>query len=192
MKLLTALLPFLAVLALTACGITYMGGGRSFATADEAMAAGRSLTDELVANVEPLPSPIGGPVVIVLPTRDHAERVARLEFPNIEEELIKFLADGSVLDWRVDARLIERRNIFEEVRIVLAETPEGVDVPPNGYLIWIEGRSFRTRFRHIVAAGKRQTTEIKAETGGARDNIEKMRRLFDAIEEFVKTHRPAG
>ncbi len=69
MKLLTALLPFLAVLALTACGITYMGGGRSFATADEAMAAGRSLTDELVANVEPLPSPIGGPVVIVLPSQ---------------------------------------------------------------------------------------------------------------------------
>ena len=67
-----------------------------------------------------------------------------------------------------------------------------VDIPPNGYLIWIEGWSFRTKFRHIVAAGKRQTTEIKAETGGARDNIEKMRRLFDAIEEFVKTHRPAG
>ena len=121
MKLLTALFPFLAALALAACGIKYTVDGRPFATADEALAYVESTlveVDEQIAKIEPLPSPIGGPVVIVLPTRDHGERLARLEFPNREEEWIKFLAGGHVLFWPFEARAIERRNIFEKVRIM--------------------------------------------------------------------------
>ncbi len=189
MKLLTALLPFLAVLALAACGVRYTVDGRSFATADEALAYIQSTTmvevDEFIAKIEPLPSPTGGPVVIVLPTRDHGKRLARLEFPNREEEWIKFLSGAQFLAWPYEARMIERRNIFEEVRIVWAETPEGVDVPPNGYLIWRELRSLTTKFWHIVAAGERQTTEIMRKGTGEADG-------FGAIEDFVKTHRPAG
>ena len=183
-----ALLLLPAVLALAACGVRYTVDGRSFATADEALAYIQSTmdeVDELIAKIEPLPSPTGGPVVIVLPTRDHGKRLARLEFPNREEEWIKFLAGGLFLFWPFEARMIERRNIFEEVRIVWAETPEGVDVPPNGYLIWRELRSLTTKFWHIVAAGELQTTEIKLEVTELPD-------FLGEIEDFVKTHRPAA
>ncbi len=192
MRVSKALLLLPAVLWLSACGIYYETGGRQFSNPEDALSYRQGQFDQALAAIKPLDTSIAGPAVIVLPTRDHLAKMVREERPELKPIQVDYMADGYNLAVALFARLIERRKIFTELKVVRAQSPDGVDVPSGGYLLWYK----RPRW-HILAAGEPQTTELKPEPDAtpAVDGASKKNRLgrifLGAIEHFIETHPAA-
>lgn len=156
----------------------------------------RDLFDKkMVAPVHPLPSPVGGSVLIVQPPQTYLESMIRADDPYADAALINLAARISASFFDAFAEMIERRNIFEDVTVTPAPTPAGIDTPADGYLIWQEVRNTSDMYIHIVAAGESETTNVRdlidpAEIPKHEDLEDRPDLFMGAIEEFARTHRP--
>ncbi len=190
-----------AALAVAGCTTTYgyqLGWTtRTFDNPKEGIAWVRSELDRTVARVKPLPSPIGGPSVIIVPTRDLLVRVVGAEFPHQMNPDWAYRISYPPFAQRVEmlemnylmlARAAQRRNIFTHLRIVRADSPKGISSPPGGYLIWIKRRVREKWSTEMIAAGETRWTELKPKPVPS-GTSELLRAAHDAIEEFVKSHR---
>jgi hypothetical protein len=200
MKLIIAPIVALAVASCTTYGYGVKGSGfQTFDNPEEGMAWVRSESDRTIARTKPLASPIGGPSVIIVPSRDLLARVVRVEFRHQRNPDWTYRISNPPFAQRVEmlelsylmfARAAQRRNIFTRLRIVRADSPKGISSPRGGYLIWIKKRVRENWSTQMLAAGETGWTELKPKpvpsVGG-----EELRALSDAIEEFVKSHRPA-
>lgn len=180
--------------ALAGCSHTdYVLGGRTFHSYEEARAYVRTTYDQWVAEVQPLPAPIAGPAIVIVPTRAQWEADARRDFPWMNDQEIKNAVELTVGD-QYSFRVIERRNIFESARLVEAESADGTEVPPHGYLILHEMRQAGKHTgtdMHIIASGEAGWTKI-FDGGQIVDPKEATPRLLQAIEDYVKAHPAAG
>ena len=179
-----------AFAAIAACSHADYGvNGQRFHSYEEARAQVRAFNEQQLAEIQPLPAPIAGPATVVYPTRGELENAAREDFPYMSDQEVQQFVELQVGD-KLWARVIERRNIFESVRPVEAESPDGISVPPHGYLIWYEPRhvgKHRGTDVHIAASGEAQRTKI---FDGSRpvDPKEYTPRLLQAIEDYVRAH----
>ena len=191
----------LAVAGCTTPTYSYSMGSvwRPFDNPKEGIAWVRSEFDRIVARVKPLPSPIGGPSVIIVPTRDLLVRVLRVEFRHqmnpdwtyrISNPPFAHRVEMLELNYLMLARAAQRRNIFTRLRIVRADSPKGISNFRGGYLIWIKKRVRENWSTQIIAAGETRWTELKPKPVPSVPG-EKLRALSDVIEEYVKSHRPA-
>jgi hypothetical protein len=179
-----------ALAGLAACSHADYGvGGQRFHSYEDARAHVRAFNEQQLAEIQPLPAPIAGPATVVFPTRGQLENAAREDFPYMSDREVQQFVELQVGD-RLWARSIERRNIFESVRPMEAQSPDGIPMQPNGYLIWYEpvhvGKHRGTDV-HIVASGQAQRTKI---FDGSRpvDPKEYASRLLQAIEDYVRAH----
>ena len=187
--------PFLALvvsLGFAGCGPPgYQIHGHSFHSFEDAAAYVRAKNEELYANVQPLPALIAGPALVIVPTRIQIERAARVAAPIWDDRQIQQFVELSV-PYNYSYRIIERRNIFQSVQHIEAESPEGVEVPHHGYLIWYEWRTVGYGADvHIVAAGEAQRTMIQ-DGAAFLDERDAAQRLLPEIESYVKTHPATG
>jgi hypothetical protein len=193
----TAIL-ILLTLAVGACGPRYALDGKTFESKEAALDYSRDLLDKkMVAPVRPLPSPVGGSVLIIQPPQTYLESMIRADDPYADAALIDLTAKISASFFEAFAEMIERRNLFESVSVTLASTPAGIDAPADGYLIWQEVRNTSDMYTHIIAAGESETTNVRDLINPAdipkHEDLEDRPDLFmDAIEEFVITHRPSA
>lgn len=199
----TIILVFTA-LAVAGCTTSYgytAGSARQvFDNPKEGIAWVRSETDLSVARVKPLPSPIGGPSVIIVPTRDLLVRVVKAEFPpqsspwaSISYPPFAHRVEMLEMSYLMFAQAAQRRNILTHLRIVRADSPEGISSPPGGYLIWIKKRVRENWSIQTIAAGGTQWIELKLKPVPSTAGIsELLRAANDAIERYVKSHRRSG
>jgi hypothetical protein len=168
----------------------YYIDGHTFHGFENAAAYVRAKNEERFASVRPLPAPIAGPALVVIPTRAQIVRALGVAAPYWDDHEIQQLVEL----YSYSYRSIERRNIFRSVQHIEAESPEGAQVPPQGYLIWYELRPFGAggtgTFAHIVASGEAQRTMIFDAIQFVDE--EAPTRLLHAIEKYVKAHPAAG
>jgi hypothetical protein len=93
------------------------------------------------------------------------------------------------LNYLMFARAAQRRNIFSRLRIVRADTPDGISSRRGGYLIWIKKRVRENWSTQMIANGETRWTELKPKPVPSIAG-EELRAFSDAIEGFVKSHRP--
>ncbi len=171
---------------------------RTFDDPKEGIAWVRSEFDRTVlARVKPLPSPIGGPSVIIVPTRNLLVRVVGAELPHQMNPDWEYRISYPPFAQRVEmlemnylmfARAAQRRNIFTHLRIVRADSPKGISSPPGGYLIWIKRRVREKWSTEMIAAGETRWTELKPKPVPSLTS-ELLRAANDAIEGFDKSQR---
>lgn len=187
----------LAVAGCTTYGYQVGSATRTFDNPKEGIAWVRSEFDRTVARVKPLPSPIGGPSVIIVPTRDLLVRVVGAEFRHQRNPDWAYRISYPPFAQRVEmlemnyllfARAAQRRNIFTHLRIVRADSPKGISSPPGGYLIWIKKRVHENWSTKMIAAGETRWTELKPKPVPSVSS-ELLRAANDAIEGFVKSQR---
>ncbi len=193
MKCIRPTIALALALGLAGCTHTsYVIGERKFQDYEEARSYSDALENQLLAEIQPLPAPIAGPAIVIYPTRAQWEDDGRRNYPFASEQEIQDHVELGVGTHFV-ARVLERRNIFQSVRYIEAESPEGTQVPPGGYLLWYEmrdiGRVTGTDL-HIIASGESERTRI-VEVGESAGFEEGMHEL-QAIEEYVKVHPAAG
>lgn len=174
---------------LNASNRAYSIDGHTFHGFDNAAAYMRAKNEEQLANVQPLPAPIAGPALVVVPTRAQIVRTLGLAPPYWDEHEIRQLVEL----YSYLYRSVERRNIFQSVQDIEAENPEGTQVPAQGYLIWYELRPFGAgdigTFAHMIASGEAQRTMIFDAMQFAEE--EWPTRVVHEIEKYVKAHPAA-
>src|SRR5262245_23817759 len=92
----------------------YRIDGHTFHSFENAAAYARAKNEELFANVQPLPAPIAGPALVVIPTRAQIVRALGVAAPYWDDLEIQQLVELSVPN-SYSYRIIERRNIFRSV-----------------------------------------------------------------------------
>jgi hypothetical protein len=201
-----AIIIVFVALAVAGCTTSYGyvtgSASRTFENPKDGIAWVRSEFDRTVARVEPLPSPIGGSSVIIVPTRELLVRVVEAEFPHQPNPDWAYRISYPPFPQRVEmlemnylmfAHAAQRRNILTQLRIVRADSPEGISNRPEGYIIWIKKRLRENWSTEIIAAGETQWTELKPRPVPSTAGVgESLRAANDAIERFVESHRRSG
>jgi len=168
----------------------YSIDGHTFHGFDNAAAYMRAKNEEQLANVRPLPAPIAGPALVVVPTRAQIVSTLGLAPPYWGDHEIQQLVEL----YSYLYRNIERSNIFRSVQHVEAESPEGAQVPAQGYLIWYELRPFGAgevgTFAHIAVSGEAQRTMIFDAIQFTEEDAPT--HLLHEIEKYVTAHPAAG
>ena len=141
--------------------------------------------------IEPLASPLAGPVVVVLPTRDQYEKNLRMYGPgSMNQEQITNHATMGLETSKAIVRLIERRNIFEQTQIIhRGGTPVDIKAPRGGYLLWVNCTLRTCPDYYMSAVGGSAMIELEVQWPGTES--EYLRQLLRAVENFVKSHRPS-
>ncbi len=203
------LIAVLGTLILGAC-TQYYYGSKAFDSEEEMLSYQKLVWEQRIAKIEPLPKPLGGPVVIVLPTISQAEALLRSNVPKRYAEYfdVPYFARTAEKSWLFYPRIIKRRNIFKDVKTVRASTPDGIETPRNGFLIWwqlwdknivtctqracVSQLSGRAAHIHILAAEETKTTQIERGHSGDDKSVDVLRRELDQIEAFVKIRGQDG
>lgn len=177
-----------ACLGLFACTQYYIGD-RIFDTKDEALAWVDAEMQKEVMKVEPRGPSLRGAVVLIVPDENRLRAVVRKDYPNEPEESIDLWVKTQIIMVASLGDAIRRRNTFNTVRVVNASTPEGVAVPPDGYLLWYEQCNSDDGFFHILATGEAETTQLIREPPSKEERG--FQRLVEEIEDYVLSHPPS-
>jgi len=177
--MLRAVVLLLAILTATACALPYRfllptrGDARDFENPDEGLAWARSIIEQTVADTMPLPAPIAGPAVLVVPTDEQFDLQVRYtgysyqKWPNIFYTAIMPPRSQFFLlvkeQYLSIARVMERRNIFASLEVIRSDSADELSAPPHGYLIWLDQRLptlWYNTMLSIKPAGESQWTQL--------------------------------
>ena len=178
----------LAVTLLAACQHSgrWPAGDRTFETPEAALNHTRASYDSMIASIEPLPAPLAPSVIAVTPSKQLADRILRKANPRLSERVLDFLVEGSVLNWSLPSRQIEKRGIFESVQTVTSDMIDDVEMGPEDYVFWFEVRSRRSWFYRIRPPGGDNFTEISNNDQVTRNPDADVKLFLSALESFVR------
>ena len=135
--------------------------------------------------------------MVVIPTRDQISTVVRQKYnPANGEKNEAFEAkieqktetkDGL---WKMVPQMIEKRNIFESVESIRADSADEINVPEGGILIWGE-RLASGVFFHARADGQAEMTMLPNVYVNAVDEFDALNRMVSHLEQFAKKHPPS-
>jgi hypothetical protein len=195
-----SLLP-LAVLALASCAGPHLQWsdryGRTYDSAGDFLEAAKAVNEQILEELEPLPAPLGGPVTVMIPTREYIETASEEFYTGPESErqhqlvreFVNFQVEYRDYTATMLPRLIERRNIFRSVDVLRIDAVDDVKPPSGGYLLWFEDLN-PSDFFHIRASGESDFQTLSDEYMQAKDEFDATRRLLNVIEEYVRSHKP--
>lgn len=167
--------------------------GREFSNPAEALAHLQSVNEQKLRQVEPLPAPVAGLANMAVPTQSYFDSLAQTNYPDMNAEKASQFARLIEENAMLLPRMIQRRAIFQTVKIVRSNIPSAELVPANGHMVFLE---------YIFLAGQNTSRVTMATAGDPEMRVlllkrsptseDEMRMLFlGAIEDYVKAH-PAG
>lgn len=195
MRLIGVLTLLVITVTATACGARYKAGDQWFDEPEKAIAHYRALAKTRISEqVSPRSAPLGGPAVIVVPTRAQLTDLARTDVPDADPRVHNYAAGIAAVLYEALTRAIDRRALFTEVRMVRAINPSGLKIPAKGYLIWIEHQPGGDgTIIHMAAAGELETTLVYAKGTDKKTDVKGIwEELFGKIEAFIGTHPAKG
>lgn len=171
---------------LVGCGITYKYGDKTYPDRAAAEAAAESHMRSLSDRVQPRASPISGEGIVYTMNRETVLRVAVIT-ENRESEAVQYVADVMYDAFNNVAKVIERRNIFQNLKIIESDGSHQSADPDGRPTIYLYMPNKDVAGWYYISE-KIDRTPLSFDTGNP-DEFKKFYYLVESIEALVTTER---
>ncbi len=183
-----AVLGLVSLITIGCASETYWVGSAGFPTKEKALAFQSNHYDKDLRGIQPLEAPIAESVLVITPTREIAEKLARSDVPNASAELLSFMIEFGVTGRDFWARAIKARNLFRTVTLKHADNLDGVEIPAKGYLLWLEIPNTTNSYWHVAAKGEGGTSELVIPDRSGASSLEQVEVFLGTLQEYVVSH----
>ncbi len=166
----------------------YLVGTARFSSKDEALSVSRKYQDAMVRGIRPLADPIAESIVVVTPTIEASRSLARVQAPQGPEEAITYLAEAGMMSRDAWMEIIQARNMFRVVNSLHADNIDMVDIPPRGYLLWLQVPDHTQVYWHIAAKGEDRTSQLVIPDWSAAPPAEQNEAFLEVLQDYVTAH----
>jgi S1-C subfamily serine protease len=127
----------------------YTYKGEKFDSANGALAAHKRDVDAQVAAVTPVPSPLHGRALLVIPDRDRMRPLIRagvFKSTNPTPEALDFAVDFTRQMLRGVSEALARGRLFDSIAVVVRNDTEQPSIESYDYLVWYQVKSIGANF----------------------------------------------
>jgi hypothetical protein len=125
-----------AALFLAGCGIKYTYSGKTYNSANEALAAAQTSNDDLVTLIKPVRNRIGGTLHYYMPNREAILERGIRKTGEPRKEITDYIADTSTINYTGLYNALVKRNAYDRV-VLHYSSGEHIDPKPGEYVLYL-------------------------------------------------------
>ncbi len=116
--------------------VSYRFGDTLYKSPEAALKAQRERNHDVAALIRHTPNPLGGRALCIIPSKNVIERKAIRKSLAVKPEAINYLVSSVELEFDGLAEALQRRKIFDELKIVKSEDPESIMLTGYEFIIY--------------------------------------------------------